>query len=228
MVDPTILRELLAQAQTQGGGFTEALVVTGHVSDWDLSRIVCEIFQLPFLPVSAIEPDPGASDGLDKDFLRQHALVPMGRYGQVLTISMPALVPADVLGMLAAESDLVVLPVVGSVQTNRAWVEERLAPKPVKGAKGKANWDEIFDDADAAVLLDLQKLQEKDPDGGGLEFSIDANLGDAPAETDLAGLEYAAETSEASAPSTDDLDIDAPGMGPSGTAALPPMPRFSA
>jgi hypothetical protein len=223
MVDPTILRELLSLAQSSGGGFAESLVLTGHVSDWDLSRVVCEIFQLPFLPVGVLDPDPHAADGLNREFLMQHGLVPIGRFGQVLTISMPAMVPAEVLGMLAAESDLVVLPVVGSVQSNRAWVEEHFATEEEKKAGQEGAWSGIFDEADAAVLLDLQKVQTKDPEEPDLEFSIEASLTETVPEAELAGLEFP----DQEAASDDATDLDAPGMGATTNVDLPPSPSFS-
>ena len=162
MVDPTILRELLHQAQQGIGSFTEALVFSGHVADWDLSRMVCELYQLPFLPAEVLPPTEKALEGLDHEFLYQHALVPMGRFGQVLTVSMPGLVPAGILGMLAAQTDAVVLPVVGTVQTNRAWVDEHLAPE-TPDLESDSTWGNLFDDADAAVLMDLKKVQDGDP-----------------------------------------------------------------
>lgn len=241
MVDPNALRELLALAQSQGGGFTEALVSSGYVSDWDLSRVVCEIFQLPFLPVGVFEPDIKAADGLDKQFLLQHALVPVARFGQVLTVSMPALVPAEVLGMLAAENDLVVLPVVGTVQTNRNWVEANLVQVDAPG-KGGA-WGELFDEADAAVMGALQKVHTKDGDleaeAAALEFAIapdseevgevalaDPALGD----FDL-GLDASSDLEEIGA---EDLGLNpvaeaAPAQVPGKTTpslSLPPAPKF--
>ena len=73
MADLESIRELLHQ----GGAFPEALVSTSLVADWDLSRVVCEIFSLPFLPVELVDPDPAAREGIDKQFLIQHGLIPM-------------------------------------------------------------------------------------------------------------------------------------------------------
>ena len=233
MVEPTVLRELLAQAQAQGGGFTEALVAAGYVADWDLSRIVCEIFQLAFLPVDVLEPDPKAMEGLDKQLLLQHALVPVARFGQVLTISMPALVPAEVLGLLAADNDLVVLPVVGTVQTNRSWVEAQFAEVPTPAATGAtAAWGELFDEADAAVLHDLQKSSAKGVEDA-LEFDLSASLGDSEAE--IGGLVLGLEVVEAdleletgaAGDTSATLDLDAPGPALRAATVLPPAPRFT-
>jgi hypothetical protein len=165
LVEPQALREAL-QFSGQGNlPFPEALVSANLVQDWELSRVVCELYNLPFLTVDVIDPDPKALKGIDPTFLVENGLVPIGRFGQVLTICMPALVPADVLGMLAAQTDLFVLPVVGTVRTNRKWLESNLQVQPpaaVPQAHPKANaeeageWGSIFDAGDAAVLLELQ------------------------------------------------------------------------
>jgi hypothetical protein len=162
LCEPQALREALQFSGRGNAPFPEALVGANLVADWELSRVVCELYNLPFLPVDVAEPDPKAREGIDPQFLVDHGLVPIGRFGQVLTVAMPAIVPADVLGTLAAEADLEIVPVVGTVRTNRNWLERNLkiappAPLPhAAGEGGEGAWSSIFDAGDAAVLLDLQ------------------------------------------------------------------------
>jgi hypothetical protein len=181
LVEPQALREATNFAVHGKIPMSEALVTANLVQDWELARIVSEIYNLPFLPIELLDPDPRALEGIDAQFLVENCLVPVGRYGQVLTVCMPAMVPADVLGLLAATTDLVILPLVGSVRSNRKWIEKNLvAPSnaPAAGAKGNAagaeaaaggqrggpgEWGSLFDQADAAVLLDLQP-GSPDPD----------------------------------------------------------------
>jgi len=175
LVEPQALREAANFAAHGKIPMAEALVTANLVQDWELARIVSEIYNLPFLPVELLDPDPRALEGIDAQFLAENCLVPVGRYGQVLTVCMPAMVPADVLGLLAATTDLVILPLVGSVRSNRAWIEKHLAapsaplpsqPGAERGTTGEAagsgstqgapgEWGSLFDQADAAVLLDL-------------------------------------------------------------------------
>lgn len=175
LVEPQALREATNFAAHSKLPMSEALVTANLVQDWELARIVSEIYNLPFLPIELIDPDPRALEGIDPQFLIENCLVPVGRYGQVLTVCMPAMVPADVLGLLAATTDLVILPLVGSVRSNRQWIEKNLvtvspvmpagrvaeeeagadgAPSGRQGSPGE--WGSLFDQADAAVLLDLQ------------------------------------------------------------------------
>ena len=166
---------LALQTGLQGGApFPEILVTENLMGDWELSRVVCEVYSLPFAPVDIYTPDPEALKGLDHAFLRTHRLVPLGRHGLLLTVAMPAIVPADVLGMLSATADLHVMPVVGTVVANNHWLEEHLAPvveaalpSPV-AVPAEDDWGNIFDEADASVLLDLSdedpQLSADDPD----------------------------------------------------------------
>ena len=178
LVDPKRLQFALQTSEDGGSPFPQVLVGDDLVGDWELSRVVCELYGLPFVPVNIYEPDAQALEGLDLAFLRRHALVPVSRHGDLLTVAMPALVPAEVLGSLSAKSDVHVLPLVGSVETNNRWIEAKLAdevitqaplPSPMEepgeielsvavdlpSMKEVSDWSDIFDEGDAAVLMDL-------------------------------------------------------------------------
>lgn len=160
IVDTQRLKLALQQSQAGPIPFPEVLVGDNLIGDWDLARIVCEIYALPFLPVDLYQPSLDALTGLDHDFLRQHRIVPLARHKQVLTVCMPALVPAEVLGLLASKTELHVMPVVGTVQSNNKWLAENLAvetPDESGEATPAGDWNKIFDEADAAVLLNLDQ-----------------------------------------------------------------------
>lgn len=141
--------------------FPEALVSANLVADWELSHVVCQLYSLPFVTSEIATPDPEAQKGLDVEFLFENGIVPLSRHGRILTLCMPAIVPAEILGCIAAESDLVVLVVVGTVNSNRRWIQQNAAPEeslrgegPDLSAEG-SEWGNLFDEADAAVLSDL-------------------------------------------------------------------------
>jgi hypothetical protein len=140
LAEPGELTAALQASVKEMVPFPEMLVSENLITDWGLSQVVCDLYNLPFLPVSFYDPSPEASEGLDPEFLRVHRLVPLERCGQILTVAMPGLVTAEVLGMLAAESDLQILPVVGTVLTNIKWLEEQLkrdAPSPLGLARNR-------------------------------------------------------------------------------------------
>ncbi len=166
MVEPQRLKLALQLSAAGPTPFPELLVTDGLIGDWDLARIVCDIYGLPFLPVDMYLPSPEALNGLDHAFLRQHRLVPLARHKQVLTVCMPTLVPAEILGLLASKTELHVMPVIGTVESNNRWLAENLSVEAtLGGGEGGqiGDWNKIFDEADAAVLLNLDQDQKPPP-----------------------------------------------------------------
>ncbi len=96
---------------------------------------------------------------------------------------MPGLVAAETLGLLSAELDVFILPVVGTVRTNWMWIEDNMAvekPKRSREPGVSDEWSDIFDAADAAVLLDLED------EVAGEEFEIESEpKSDLPAMPEL-------------------------------------------
>ncbi len=167
--DQKQVQEAVHIAEQGHGSLPEVLVNSSTVSDWELSRLVAEIYGLPFLTVDQVDPDPAARKGLDLQFLADHGLVPLMRCNSVLTVSMPGMVSADVLGEMAAMTDLTILPVVGSVQTNRRRIE-RVLTSEMKAALGGAveephagsSWNNLFDAADASIHMPAEHAAAAD------------------------------------------------------------------
>ena len=162
MVEPQALQEALDVSTKGGVPFPAALVNANLVADWELSRVVCELYNLPFLTVDMCSPDPEAFEGIDEEYMRTTGLIPLSRFGDVLTLCMPGMVSAETLGMLAADLEITIQPVVGTVRSNTMWIESQFAstkPAPVEAGdlEVSAEWADIFDAADAAVLLDLEE-----------------------------------------------------------------------
>ena len=163
LVDRETVQHVLQQCQTTGALLPEILVTEGFVSDWELSRVCSELFHLPYLPLECYAPSEEAREGLDESFLRQYGLIPLDRFGDVVTVAMPGVVPTEVLEALGGGEKTKVLPVVGSVTSNRRWIDENLgAGESVMGLGGFGemsveddSWANLFDDADQAVNLDL-------------------------------------------------------------------------
>ena len=236
LADPGPLGEILQASISGGTPFAEALVYANLVSEWDLASTVCEIFNLPFLTPDHCTPDLEAAEAIGHDFLIQHGLVPLGRFGQVISLAMPGLVPADVLGLLAAQTDLQIQPIVSTVSSNRRWIEEQLqqpeAPADAPAASPAAttdapegSWENLFDDADAAVKLQLDadgNPVDSDREGPAAsavdepqELDIDAEL----AELDMDDLEISAVEMS--------LDADSQDSTTKTGVDLPPMPDFN-
>lgn len=129
LIDRDVLSHVLRQVTATRALLPEVLVRENLVSDWEVSRVACEVYHLPFLPIDQYPPSATALDGYDLAYLRHFAIVPLDRFGGLVTVIMPGLVPSEVLDGLRPGQNGRVLPVVGSVASNRRWLEERFAPK---------------------------------------------------------------------------------------------------
>jgi len=192
LIDREVLNHVMRQVQSTRALLPEVLVRENLVSDWEVSRIACELYHLPFLSLDQYAPAAGALDGYDLSYLLHYALVPLDRFGALVTVVMPGLVSSEVIeGMRSAQGGRV-LPVVGSVLSNRRWLSENVAPKgpvaaagPLPGLPGArpkgplpakaaqaiqeldlvddGDWGGVFDAGDEAVQLDLKTPTRKRP-----------------------------------------------------------------
>lgn len=210
MADPEGLREMLQSSQAGGTPFCGAVVSAGLVSDWDLSRVVAELFQLPFLPVDICRPDRGLWPELASSTLEENSVVPVSRFGRLLTVAMPGLVSADVLGALAAETDYYLLPVVGTVETNRRWIKENSASP----ASTSGDWGSVFDEGDAAVQASLDTPGDagaaSDPGLEALELTSEKAGGQGPGWAEPPSLIDTAEPEALPAEEPAPLDLPPP------------------
>lgn len=231
MADAESLREMLNSSNQGGTPFCEAVVDANLVSDWDLSRVVAELFNLPFLPVDIAKPDEDLWAELASPTLIDNAVVPVRRFGHLLTVAMPGLVGADVLGMLSAETDYQLLPVVGTVMTNRRFIEDhKVEAEGEQKKEGGGDWSSLFDEGDAAVQASLEQPGAPLPDEeeGSLDFAeIEAGI---EAELEFAEDEVAIEDSslgDLEPPSlTDMVEPIKDEPQESGSLDLPPPPSF--
>ena len=175
LIEREALNHVLQQCANSRALLPEILVYESYVSDWEVSRVACELYHLPFLTVEVYPPDQEAVELFDPAFLHHYALVPLDRMGELVTVIMPGLVPSEVLeGLRTATKKMEqmrILPLVGSVASNRHWLTENLplpaTPAPAAGPQGAPqggggggaldqNWVNIFDAGEEAVQNDLR------------------------------------------------------------------------
>lgn len=118
------IEQLFQNCSASGGLLTEALVEEGLLTDWELSRIASEVFNLPFMPVEIHAPTERAMEGLDPAFLSRWCIVPLVRNGDLLTVAIPAAISPQTYDELTTMSGGELAIVIGSVLTNRQWLRE--------------------------------------------------------------------------------------------------------
>ena len=171
LVEPERLAVALQTSAQSGFPFPEILIDNGLITDWEIARVVCELYGLPFLPVENYTPQASAGEGLDREFLAMNKLIPMERHGGLLTVCMPVLVPAEVLGILSAQTGLSVLPIVGTVTGNRTYIIEQQSAD-ARAAEKAADSDSDADEVEAALPTEELEV-EADSEEVQLEFGGD-------------------------------------------------------
>jgi len=211
MIANEAMQHVFQECSSKGLLMPEVLVNEGLISDLEISRICTDLFHLPFIPLDVYEPSKEALEGLDLEYLRQYGLVPLDRFGDLMTVSMPGIVPTSVLEGLSQDDSINILPVVGTVNGNRRWIEENMASKEETAMKAfneaitdeEASWGNLFDEADESVKQGLQPSEE----ASGLD-SLDLEFPEL--DVDSTPVSSTSCTGEASENEDDDLfDLDA-------------------
>ena len=121
------LEQVFQSCATTEKLLTETLVDEGLLSDWELSRVASEAFNLPFMPVEVHAPTEKALEGIDPAFLERWCIVPLVRNGDLLTIAIPGAISPQCYEELTNMSGAELAIVIGSVLSNRQWLRENLS-----------------------------------------------------------------------------------------------------
>lgn len=157
-------------AQEKGGeSFAQVLVSGGHITEWDLAKIVTECFNLPFLMAGNYQISDEAKKRLPKETLFRYTLVPLDVFGDIVCVSVPLMLTFEEISRIQKDHGCDLFPYVGLISENRRvlselhkdykeWLDrdgqrreeeaKRRAQAPVKAAD---NWMSIFDAGDAAI-----------------------------------------------------------------------------
>jgi hypothetical protein len=175
------IADALYSQECFGERFVQILVSGGHVTEWDLAKIVAESFNLPFLMAGNYQLGEEAKTRLPKETLFEHMLVPLDVFGDIVCVSMPVMITFDDLRKIQRENDCELFPYVGLVSENRRilgemhkdyprWLEQAqqareaakkkerpAAPAAEKPATGDSGWMSIFDAGDQAIQKTIGK-----------------------------------------------------------------------
>lgn len=128
LITGEMVEQIFQQCSESGGLLTEALIEAGLITDWELSRVASEAFNLPFLPVDVHPPTERAVAGIDPAFLHRWCLVPITRNQDLLTVAIPAAISPQAFEELERISGAQLAIVIGSVLSNRQWLRENANP----------------------------------------------------------------------------------------------------
>lgn len=176
LVPTEAITDALYAQDKHGEPFVHVLVGGGHITEWDLSKIVAESFQLPFIMAGSLEVADEAKERLPKEVLFKNLIVPLDVFDNVVTVAMPILTPYEELSKLQRQHECDLFPYVGLTSENKKvlgemfsdfneWYkndQERREQEANRGrgkkggSKGDGGgWMDIFDAGDQAIKQDL-------------------------------------------------------------------------
>ncbi|MGE0142543.1 MAG: hypothetical protein AB7I19_04710 [Planctomycetota bacterium] len=171
LVPNETITDALYSQDRYGESFSEVLVSSGQINEWDLAKVVVEVFGIPFMMASSYDITKEAQSAIPKELLFRHMVVPLDRLGNVVTVTMPILTPFDVLGKIGRESGCEIYPFVGLIGENRKvlaniysdyedWrLEQEKKREELRKSRSNrkergGDWMSMFDSADEQVRKD--------------------------------------------------------------------------
>jgi hypothetical protein len=157
--------DALYHEDRSGLPFVDVLVDAGYITEWELAKQIAEHFNLPFLLASSYQIAKDSLKVVPEEMMLEHNFLPLDVFNDILTISMPIMLPFEVLKKIGEQAKLAVYPCVGLISENRRVLHE-LFPGRQKaqekrgrksGSKGEASWLHLFDQADQRVNAELSE-----------------------------------------------------------------------
>ena len=169
-VPSEVITDALYSQDQSGEPFAQVLVGAGHLTEWDLAKLVTEHFNLPFLMAGNYQISEDAKQRLPKETLFEHTIVPLDTFGDIVTVAMPVMLSFEAIAKIQKDHDCDLFPYVGLISENKKvlsdlykdypeWLEGA-AERREQAASARANqavptsdndWMSIFDAGDEAI-----------------------------------------------------------------------------
>lgn len=127
----------------------EILVRDGLMTEWDLAKVISHEFSLPILLPSIYSIDKEIFALLPPEMVKRTRVIPLDRFGNILSVAMPLLVPHKTLSEIERTTKMEVFPYVSPISEINKIVEDRIKEPEAPGAGG--GWEKLFDEADLSV-----------------------------------------------------------------------------
>ena len=82
-VPSEVVTDALYSQDKSGEPFVQVLVGSGHITEWDLAKLVTENFNLPFLMASHYQIVEAAKSRFPKEVLFRHTMVPLDVFDDI-------------------------------------------------------------------------------------------------------------------------------------------------
>ena len=114
-----VITDALYAQDRHGEPFVQVLVGGGHITEWDLAKIVTEHFSLPLLMAGNYQINDIAKARLPKEVLFKHTMVPLDVFDDIVCVAMPVMLTFDEITRIQKEHKCDVFPYVGLISENK-------------------------------------------------------------------------------------------------------------
>ena len=118
-VPSEVITDALYSQDQSGEPFAQVLVGAGHLTEWDLAKLVTEHFNLPFLMAGNYQISEDAKQRLPKETLFEHTIVPLDAFGDIVTVAMPVMLSFEAIAKIQKDHDCDLFPYVGLISENK-------------------------------------------------------------------------------------------------------------
>lgn len=169
VVPSEVITDALYSQGKNGDPFVQVLVNGGHITEWDLAKIVTENFNLPFLMASTYSISDEAKERFPKETLFKYSMVPLDTFGDIVTVAMPVMLSFEDISKIQKEHHCDLFLYVGLITENQKvltdlhkdypqWFKkdqqrrlEEAAKRKSASKKDAGDWMSIFDAGDEAI-----------------------------------------------------------------------------
>lgn len=138
VIDDLQLQAALEEQRRTQELLGEVLVRRGFATETQIVQIIAEQFSVPYLGAVQIELNPRTAHLLPPEFMRQHLVVPLDRFGNCLTVLIAGMLNADVLAQIEQQAGCTVRLFIGTVSD----VRELITQVEALGARAEGDSDE--------------------------------------------------------------------------------------
>lgn len=181
VISSEVITDALYAQDRHGDPFSQVLITGGHITEWDLAKIVTENFNLPFLMAGNYQISEDAKKRFPKEVLFKHTMVPLDVFGDIVCVAMPVMLSFEEIQRIQKDHDCDLFLYVGLVSENKKvltdmfkdypqWLEQehkrreeeaKTRRAPSKNAGG--DWMSIFDAGDQATKEPLKRKPGNQP-----------------------------------------------------------------
>lgn len=169
VVSSEVITDALYSQDKNGEPFVQVLVNGGHITEWDLAKIVTENFNLPFLMASTYSISEEAKERFPKETLFKYSMVPLDTFGDIVTVAMPVMLSFEDISKIQKEHHCDLFLYVGLITENQKvltdlykdypqWLKKDQQRRVEEATKRKSapkkeagDWMSIFDAGDEAI-----------------------------------------------------------------------------